>query len=125
MRRYDCRSRTPCSRAKRLSPLIAAWTSLASVGKVMALGWTVVSTVTRLRSRVRSAPASCATLRLSANTSSSLSQKPLAPVAEVGTLVRKLVLEKLKASEVLEIGIVDPALADTLVGQAVDVLEQQ
>src|SRR5215470_4389115 len=45
--------------------------------------------------------------------------KPLAPVAEVGTLVRKLVLEKLKAGEVLEIGVVDPALADTLVGQAV------
>ena len=41
-----------------LSPLIAACSSLASVGKVMALGCTVVSTVTRLRSRVRSAPAS-------------------------------------------------------------------
>jgi hypothetical protein len=41
--------------------------------------------------------------------------EPLAPVAEVGTLVRKLVLEKLKAGEVLEIGVVDLALADTLV----------
>ena len=34
-------------------PVIAAYNSLASVGKVMFLGWTVVSTVTRLRSRVR------------------------------------------------------------------------
>jgi hypothetical protein len=41
--------------AGRLSPLIAACSSLASVGKVMALGCTVVSTVTPLRSRVRSA----------------------------------------------------------------------
>ena len=36
--------------ARRLSPLIAACSSLASVGKVMALGCTVVSTVTRVRS---------------------------------------------------------------------------
>jgi hypothetical protein len=72
MRRYDCRSLRPCSRARRLSPLIAAWTSLASVGKVMALGYTVVSTVTRLRSRIRNAPTSCATLKLSASKSSSL-----------------------------------------------------
>jgi hypothetical protein len=47
-----CRSRTPHLRASRLSPLSAACNSLASVGKVMALGWTVVSSVTRL-ARVR------------------------------------------------------------------------
>src|SRR5262249_7423016 len=35
------------------------------------------------------------------------------------------VLEELLASDVLEVGIVDPALADAFVGQAVDVLEQQ
>src|SRR5215813_9333344 len=75
MRRYDCRSCTLCRRARRLSPLIAACSSLASVGKVMALGCTVVSTVTRLRSLVRSAPASCATLKLSASRSSSLSRR--------------------------------------------------
>src|SRR5712664_428798 len=56
MRKYDCRSRTPCRRARRLSPLIAACSSLASVGKVMFFGCTVVSTVTRLRSLLRSAP---------------------------------------------------------------------
>src|ERR1700747_1885921 len=51
--------------------------------------------------------------------------EPLAPVAEVAPLVWELVLEKLKAREVLEIWVVDPALADTLVRQAVDMLEQQ
>jgi hypothetical protein len=75
-----------------------------------------VSTDTRLRSRVRNAPASCATLRPSGSKSSS------APVAEVASLVWELVLEKLKAREVLEIWVVDPALADTLARQAVDKL---
>src|SRR5215468_4257352 len=46
-------------------------------------------------------------------------------MAEVGALVWEDVLEELLASEVLEVGIVDPALADAFVGQAVDVLEQQ
>ena len=39
-----------------------------------------------------------------------------APVAEVGALVREGVLEALFAGEVLEVRIVDPALADTFVG---------
>lgn len=42
--------RGPCLLARRLSPLIAACRSLASVGKAMTFGCTVVSTVTRLRS---------------------------------------------------------------------------
>src|SRR6476469_6770170 len=42
--------------------------------------------------------------------------QPLAPMAQVRAFVRKLVLE---------IRIMHPALADTLVGQSVDVLEQQ
>src|SRR5215510_8846790 len=46
-------------------------------------------------------------------------------MAEVGPLVPEAVLEELLAGEVLEVGIVDPALADAFVGQAVDVLEQQ
>jgi hypothetical protein len=33
-------------------------------------------------------------------------------------------LEELLASEVLEIGVIDPALAHTFIGQAVNVLEQ-
>src|SRR5215469_9397998 len=46
-------------------------------------------------------------------------------MAQVRAFVRKLVLEKLLSGEVLEIRIMHPALADTLVGQSVDVLEQQ
>lgn len=48
-----------------------------------------------------------------------------APMAQVGTLVWKLVLEELFPGEVLKIGIVDPTLADAFVGQSVNVLEQQ
>jgi hypothetical protein len=51
--------------------------------------------------------------------------KPLAPIGEVQALVREAVLEELFPGEVLEIGVVDPALAHALVGQGVDVLEQQ
>src|SRR5262249_41467598 len=46
-------------------------------------------------------------------------------MAEPRALVWEDVLEELLASEVLEVGIVDPALADAFVGQAVDVLELQ
>lgn len=52
------------------------------------LGCTVVSTVTRLRSRLRSAPASCATLRLSASRSSSLSPKRLRRILRSHRLLR-------------------------------------
>jgi hypothetical protein len=56
---------------------MAACSSLASVGKLMFLGCTVVSTVTRFRSLFRSAPLLCATRRLSASSSSSLSPSRL------------------------------------------------
>jgi hypothetical protein len=39
--------------------------------------------------------------------------------------MRELVLEELLPCELLEVRVMDPALADTLVGQGVDVLEQQ
>ena len=45
--------------------------------QLMAFGCTVVSTVIRLRSLLRNAPAWCATLKLSANNSSSLSPSRL------------------------------------------------
>ena len=51
--------------------------------------------------------------------------EPLPPVAQVRALVREGVLEELLAGEVLEIRIIDPALAHAFVGQPVDVLEQQ
>jgi hypothetical protein len=40
----------------------------------------------------------------------------LPPMAQVRALMRELVLEKLLASEVLEVRVVDPALAHALVG---------
>ena len=43
--------------------------------------------------------------------------EPLAPVAQVRALVRECTLEKLLPGEVLEIWVVDPALADLFVGQ--------
>jgi hypothetical protein len=46
-------------------------------------------------------------------------------MAQVGAFVRELVLEKLLAGEVLEVGIVDPALAQAFIGQPVNLLEQQ
>src|SRR5262245_26165484 len=124
MRTYDCRSRTPRFLASRVSPLIAACKSFASVGKVMSLGCTVVSTVTRAKSFVRSAALSCATRRLSARRSSSLSPRRLRQ-AQVRALVRKLVLEELLSGEVLEVWIIDPALAHAFVGQSVNMLEQK
>src|ERR1700757_1004277 len=51
--------------------------------------------------------------------------EPLAPMAQVRALVRERMLEELFAGEVLEIRVVDPALAYLLVGQREDVLEQQ
>lgn len=89
---------------------MAACSSLASVGKLMAFGCTVVSTVTRLRSWLRNAPASSATRRLSAKSSSSLSPSGLRQLAQVRALVREGVLEELFASEELEIRVVDPTL---------------
>jgi len=46
-------------------------------------------------------------------------------MAEPGPLVREAVLEELLAGEVLEVWVLHPTLADLLVGQAEDVLEQQ
>jgi hypothetical protein len=46
-------------------------------------------------------------------------------MAQVRALVRKLVLEELLASEVLEVGVIDPAFAYAFIGQAIDMLEQK
>src|SRR3974390_563300 len=51
--------------------------------------------------------------------------EPLAPMAEVRALVRKLVPEGLFAGERLELRVMDPALAHALVGKPINVLEQQ
>ncbi len=46
-------------------------------------------------------------------------------MAQVRAFVRKLVLEKLFSGKELEIGVIDPALADALIGQSVNLFEQQ
>ena len=46
-------------------------------------------------------------------------------MAQVGALVREAVLEELFPGKVLEIRIIDPALAHPFIGQPVNVLEQQ
>src|SRR5271166_513178 len=51
--------------------------------------------------------------------------EPLAPMAQVRALVRERMLEELFPGEVLEIRIVDPAIARLFVGQGEDVLEKQ
>jgi len=51
--------------------------------------------------------------------------EPLSPMAQVGALVRELMLEELFPGEVLEVWIIDPALTHAFVGQSVNVLEQQ
>src|SRR5262249_40766889 len=54
-----------------------------------------------------------------------LAAEPLPPMAEVGALVRERVLEELLAGEVLEIRVVDPAIAHAFVREPEDVLEQE
>ena len=49
----------------------------------------------------------------------------LAPVAQPRALVRELVLEELLAGKELEVRVVDPALADLLIRQPVDMLQEQ
>jgi len=51
--------------------------------------------------------------------------QPVAPMAQVRALVREDVLEKPLAGEELEIRVMDPALALTLIGQPAKCLEQQ
>src|SRR5262245_13388417 len=46
-------------------------------------------------------------------------------MAQVRALVRKLVLEELLSSEVLEVWIIDPAFAHAFVGQSVNMLEKK
>ncbi|MEA2796487.1 MAG: hypothetical protein QOI87_3867 [Bradyrhizobium sp.] len=49
---------------------------------------------------------------------------PLPPMAQVRAFMRELMLEELLPGEVLEIGVVEPALAHAFVGQPVNLLEQ-
>src|SRR5262245_24287752 len=125
MRTYDCRSRTLRFLASRVSPLIAACKSFASVGKVMSLGCTVVSTVTRAKSFVRSAPLSCATRKLSARRSSSLPPRRLRQWLRSERSCGNSCWKNSSPVKCWKYGIIDPAFAHAFVGQSVNMLEQK
>src|SRR5207245_10788907 len=54
-----------------------------------------------------------------------LAAEALAPMAQVRALVRKLMLEELLSSEVLEVWVIDPAFAHAFIGQSVNMLERK
>jgi hypothetical protein len=109
----------------RFSPQIAACKSLASAGKVIAFGRT--NGVDRDPLKVALAQRAEPMRHPQALGQQQFQPvaEPLAPMAQVRTLVRERVPEEPFASKILEIGVVDPALAHPLIGQPVNVLEQQ
>src|SRR5437762_7949662 len=125
MRRYDCRNRTPCFLASRVSPLIAACKSFASgrEGDVLGLHGGIDRDPRQILRPQR--PALVRHPQALGEEKFQLVAEALAPMAQVRALVRKLVLEELLSSKVLEIRVIDPALARTFVGQAVNMLEQK
>src|SRR3954462_8905948 len=124
---------TPCFWAKRTRRSRARCISLASVGKVIAFSWTVVSTITCWKSAGLAAPVRVATARLSCKallqgSPARLSCKalpdegdqpllahPLAPARQRGTVKRGRVLEELFATEQLPGRGLDPTLAEHLI----------
>src|SRR5437762_10852012 len=125
MRRYDCRNRTPCFLASRVSPLIAACKSFASgrEGDVLGLHGGIDRDPRQILRPQR--PALVRHPQALGEEKFQLVAEALAPMAQVRALVRKLVLEELLSSEVLEIRVIDPALARTFVGEPVNMLEQK
>src|SRR6516164_7912341 len=125
MRTYDCRSRTPRFLASRVSPLIAACKSFASVGKVMSLG--LHGGIDRDPRQILrpQRPALVRHPQALGQEKFQLAAEALAPMAQVRALVRKLMLEELLSSEVLEVWIIDPAFAHAFVGQSVNMLEKK
>src|SRR5215210_5362400 len=110
---------TPCFWAKRTRRSRARCISLASVGKVIAFSWTVVSTITCWKSAGVAAPVRVATARLSCKAlldegDQPLLAHPLAPARQRGTVKRGRVLEELFATEQLPVGGLDPTLAEHL-----------
>jgi hypothetical protein len=85
----------------------------------------VVSTVTHSRSLVRNAPLSCATRRLSASKSSSLSPSRFLQWLRSERSCGKMCWKNSSPVKYWKIGVVNPSLAHPFVGKAVDVLEQQ
>lgn len=102
--------------AGRFSPRIAARSSLASVGKLMASGCTVVSTVTQAKSLPRKGAGLVYQPQTLGQQQFEFVAELIAPVAQAASLLWKAMLEELLACKVLEIPVVDPALAHRLIG---------
>src|SRR5688500_9586779 len=116
----------PCRRARR--PRISAprCRSLLSVGWVTALGWTVVSMVTRSKCFGSAAPArsACGGERLGEEQLEPLGADALAPACHRGAVERHGVLEVGLAAEELDVRAVEEARAGGLVREAVHVFDQ-
>ena len=110
--------------ASRTSFSRARLRSFASVGNVTFLGCTVVSTITRDSSDGLIASVLVATDRLSCSKRlQPLLAHAVAPARQRRAIEHQPVLEELLAAEELVIGVLDPALAQHLVGEVIGVLE--
>src|ERR1700689_3408011 len=116
----------PCFLANLTNRSRARCISLASVGKATALGCTVVSTMTFEKS------AGFGRARARGDVQAFLDQRdelllahPLAPARQRRTVEHQRVPKELLAAEQLIIGVLDPALAQNLVGKVVHVLEDR
>src|SRR6516164_6728331 len=89
----------------------ARFTSLASVGKVMFFGCTVVSTMTRLRPDGFMAPVRA------------LLAHAVAPAGDRGAIKRQGMAEEFLAAEILIIRVLDPPIAHHFVAEIEGVLE--
>src|SRR5256886_5875320 len=125
MRTYDCRSRTPRFLASRVSPLDRGVQKLriGREGDVLGLHGGIDRDPRQILRPQR--PALVRHPQALGEEKFQRVAEALAPMAQVRALVRKLVLEELLSSEVLEIRVIDPALARTFVGQAINMLEQK
>src|SRR5262245_193876 len=120
---YDLRSCTLLFLASRVTPFIAACKSFASVWKVMSLGCSIDRDPRQILRPQR--PALVRHPQALGQEKFQLAAEALAPMAQVRALVRKLMLEELLSSEVLEVWIIDPSFAHAFVGQSVNMLEKK
>ena len=112
---------TPSRSARLTSFSRARFTSLASVGKVMFFGCTVVSTMTRLRSDGFIAPARGQALLQQGL--EALLAHAVAPAGDRGAIERQGAPEELLAAEILIIRVLDPPCAHHFVAEIEGVLE--
>src|SRR5256884_7578030 len=124
-RTYDCRSRTPRFLGSRVSPLDRGVQKLRIgwEGDVLGLHGGIDRDPRQILRPQR--PALVRHPQALGQEKFQLAAEALAPMAQVRALVRKLMLEELLSSEVLEVWVIDPAFAHAFVGQSVNMLEKK